>query len=92
MGVSRIIEQRVAQVLRNIVEDLTPNDDGAYGSKNLQSLIEQENATLLFFVKSCWKNCRRFCIRCGEYKICIMMDKRYQLMLFRYTFHVFSGI
>jgi len=58
---------------------------------SFESLIKQENAARLFLVKSCWKNYRRFCIKCKGYKIYRIIGKRYRCKRCGYTFHDFSG-
>jgi transposase len=58
---------------------------------SFESLIKQENAARLFLIKSCWKNYRRFCIRCRGYKIYRIIGKRYRCKRCGYTFHDFSG-
>lgn len=58
---------------------------------SFESLIKQENAARLFLVKSCWKNYRRFCIKCRGYKIYRIIGKRYRCKRCGYTFHDFSG-
>jgi len=59
--------------------------------KSFESLIKQENSARLFLVKSCWKNYRRFCIKCRGYKIYRIIGKRYRCKRCGYTFHDFSG-
>jgi len=58
---------------------------------SFESLIKQENAARLFLIKSCWKNYRRFCIRCKGYKIYRIVGKRYRCKRCGYTFHDFTG-
>lgn len=55
------------------------------------TLIRHENTARLFLVKSCWKNYRRFCIRCRCYNIYRIAGKRYRCKRCGYTFHDFSG-
>jgi len=45
----------------------------------------------LFFIKLCWKNYRRFCIRRGSYKVYRLSGKRYRCSRCRYTFTEFTG-
>ena len=59
--------------------------------KSFEGLIKQENSARLFLVKSCWKNYRRFCIKCRGYKIYRIIGKRYRCKRCGYTFHDFSG-
>lgn len=58
---------------------------------SFEALIKSENSARLFFVKSCWKNYRRFCIRCKGYKIYRVLGKRFRCKRCGYTFHDFSG-
>lgn len=58
---------------------------------SFETLIKQENAARLYLAKSCWKNYRRFCIRCKGYKIYRIIGKRYRCKRCGYTFHDFSG-
>lgn len=58
---------------------------------SFEILIKQENAARLFLVKSCWKNYRRFCIKCRGYKIYRIIEKRYRCKRCGYTFHDFTG-
>ncbi len=58
---------------------------------SFETLISKENRARLFLVRSCWKNYRRFCIRCKAYKIYRIVDKRYRCKRCGYTFHDFSG-
>ncbi len=58
---------------------------------SFESLIKSENSCRLFFVKSCWKNYRRFCIRCRGYKIYRIVGKRFRCKRCGYTFHDFTG-
>ena len=59
--------------------------------KSFESIIKQENPARLFLIKSCWKNYRRFCIRCRGHKIYRIIGKRYRCKRCGYTFHDFSG-
>ena len=52
---------------------------------------KSENRARLFFVKRCWKNYRRFCIRCRSYQIYGLQGKRYRCKRCGYTFHDLSG-
>ena len=58
---------------------------------SFETLIKQENAARLYLAKSCWKNYRRFCIRCKGYKIYRIIGKRYRCKRCGYTYHDFSG-
>lgn len=58
---------------------------------SFETLIKRENGARLFLVRSCWKNYRRFCIRCKAYKIYRIVGKRYRCKRCGYTFHDFSG-
>lgn len=59
--------------------------------KGLEILVRSENRARLFFVKLCWKNYRRFCIRCRSYKVYRLRGKRYRCSRCRYTFTDFTG-
>jgi transposase len=59
--------------------------------KSFESLLLSEHRARLFFVKSCWKNYRRFCIKCHGYKIYRIIGKRFRCKRCGYTFHDFSG-
>jgi transposase len=59
--------------------------------KSFENLIRTENTAKRFLVKSCWKNYRRFCIRCNSYKIYRIVGKRYRCKRCGYTFHDFTG-
>lgn len=54
-------------------------------------IVKSENKARLFFVKLCWKNYRRFCIRCKSYKIYVLRGRKYRCKRCGYTFHDFSG-
>jgi len=56
-----------------------------------ESLIKSENRARLFLIKSCWKNYRRFCIRCNGYKIYRIRGKHFRCKRCGYTFHDFTG-
>ena len=58
---------------------------------SFETLIKSENKARLYFVKSCWKNYRRFCIRCNGYKIYRIIGKRFRCKRCGYTFHDFTG-
>ena len=59
--------------------------------KSFETLVRTENTARLFFKKLCWKNYRRFCIRCRSYDIYQIVGKRFRCKRCRYTFHDFSG-
>ncbi len=59
--------------------------------KSFETLVRSENRARLFFVKLCWKNYRRFCIRCRSYKVYRLSGKRYRCGRCRYTFTDFTG-
>ncbi|RPI76346.1 MAG: IS1595 family transposase [Desulfobacteraceae bacterium] len=59
--------------------------------ENFETLINKEKTARAFFVKSCWKNYRRFCVKCGGYKTYRIAGKRYRCKRCQYTFHDFSG-
>ena len=59
--------------------------------KSFETIVRTENTARLFFKKLCWKNYRRFCIRCRGYEIYRIVGKRFRCKRCRYTFHDFSG-
>ena len=59
--------------------------------KSFESLLRTENTARRFLAKQCWKNYRRFCIRCNSYKIYRIVGKRFRCKRCGYTFHDFSG-
>lgn len=61
------------------------------GIKSFETLVRSESRARLFFVKLCWKNYRRFCIRCRSYKVYRLAGKRYRCSKCRYTFTDFTG-
>ncbi len=59
--------------------------------KSFEALIKTENSARLFLAKLCWRNHRRFCIRCRGYKVYRIVDKRLRCKRCGYTFHDFTG-
>jgi len=59
--------------------------------KSFEHTVKTENIARRFLVKECWKNYRRFCIRCYSNKIYRIAGKRYRCKQCKYTFHDFSG-
>jgi transposase len=59
--------------------------------KSFQSLVGAENAAREFFTQLCWKDHRRFCVRCHGYRIYRIAGERYRCGLCKYTFHDFTG-
>ena len=58
---------------------------------SFETLFRSQHRSRLFFVKACWKNYRRFCIKCKGYKIYRITGKRFRCKRCGYTFHDFSG-
>ena len=58
---------------------------------SFETIIKSENRARLYFIRSCWKNHRRFRIRCKGYKIYRIRDKRFRCKRCGYTFHDFTG-
>jgi transposase len=58
--------------------------------KAFESLIKNESSACKYLQRLCWKNYRRFCIRCRGYKIYSLSDKRYRCKRCGYTFSDFS--
>jgi transposase len=59
--------------------------------KTFESLIRTENTAKRFLTKLCWKNYRRFCIRCNNYHIYQIVGKRFRCKRCGYTFHDLTG-
>ncbi len=59
--------------------------------KSFEALIKTKNSARLFLAKLCWKNSRRFCIRCRSYKVYRLAGKRFRCKRCAYTFHDFTG-
>ena len=59
--------------------------------KSFESVIRTENTAKRFLTSLCWKNYRRFCIRCNSYHIYRIADKRFRCKRCKYTFHDFTG-
>ena len=59
--------------------------------KSFEHIVKTENTARRFLTKLCWKNYRRFCIRCHSYEIYRIADKRYRCKHCKYTFHEFTG-
>jgi transposase len=59
--------------------------------KTFESLIRTENTAKRFLTKLCWKNYRRFCIRCNNYHIYRIVGKRFRCKRCGYTFHDLTG-
>lgn len=61
------------------------------GIKSFESLVRSENKARQFFMKLCWKNYRRFCIRCKNHKVYRLSGKRYRCSRCKYNFTDFTG-
>ena len=59
--------------------------------KSFETLIRTDIKARRYFVKLCWKNYRRFCIRCHSYQIYRIVGKRFRCKRCGYTFHDFTG-
>lgn len=59
--------------------------------KAFETLVRTENSARAFLTRLCWKNYRRFCIRCRGYKVYRIAGKRFRCKRCKYTFHDFSG-
>jgi transposase len=59
--------------------------------KSFESLVRTENTARWYLSGLCWKNYRRFCIRCNSYQIYRIVGKRLRCKRCKYTFHDFSG-
>ena len=59
--------------------------------KSFEGLVRTENTARRYLAGLCWKNYRRFCIRCNSYQIYRIIGKRLRCKRCQYTFHDFSG-
>jgi transposase len=59
--------------------------------KSFETLIRTEGTARRYFTRLCWKNYRRFCIRCHGYQIYRIIGKRFRCKRCGYTFHDFTG-
>ena len=59
--------------------------------KSFENLARTENTARRFLASLCWKNYRRFCIRCNSYQIYRIAGKRFRCKRCKYTFHDFTG-
>jgi transposase len=61
------------------------------GNKSFKNIVKSEDSASSYLQKLCWKNYRRFCIRCHSYRLYKLADKKYRCTRCGYTFHDFSG-
>ena len=59
--------------------------------KSFEHIVKTENRSRRFLTKLCWKNYRRFCIRCNSYEIYRLATKNFRCKRCAYTFHDFTG-
>jgi transposase len=59
--------------------------------KSFEHLVRTENTAIRFLTGLCWKNYRRFCIRCNSYHVYRIVGKRFRCKRCKYTFHDFTG-
>jgi transposase len=59
--------------------------------KSFESHVRAENTARRYLASLCWKNYRRFCIRCHNYQIYRIAGKRFRCKRCGYTFHDFTG-
>jgi len=59
--------------------------------KSFESHVRPENTARQHLSKLCWKNYRRFCIRCHSYQIYRIVEKRFRCKRYGYSFHDFTG-
>jgi len=59
--------------------------------KSFESHVRTENKARRYLSNLCWKNYRRFCIRCSNYQIYWIIGKRFRCKPCGYTFHDFTG-
>ncbi|MCK9276103.1 MAG: transposase [Syntrophales bacterium] len=58
---------------------------------SFEDIVKTENSARRFFIRLCWKNYRRYCIRCHSYDIYRLSGGRLRCHRCGYTFHEFSG-
>jgi transposase len=56
-----------------------------------ERLVKSEESAKRFFKSLCWKNYRRFCIRCGSYEVYRFKGKWRRCKRCHYDFHDFTG-
>jgi transposase len=59
--------------------------------KSFEHLVRTENTAKRFLTNLCWKNYRRFRIRCNSYHVYRIVGKRFRCKRCKYTFHDFTG-
>lgn len=59
--------------------------------KLFERLVKTEKSAKRFLTGLCWKNYRRFCIRCGNYEIYRKTGGRFRCKRCSYLFHEFTG-
>ena len=59
--------------------------------KSFENHVRTENTSRRYLSNLCWKNYRRFCIRCNNYQIYRIVGKRFRCKRCGYTFHDFTG-
>jgi len=59
--------------------------------KSFESHVRTENTARRYLSNLCWKNYRRFCIRCHNYQIYRIVGKRFRCKRCGYSFHDFTG-
>ena len=59
--------------------------------KSFERIVRTENTARRYLTRLCWKNYRRFCIRCNNYQIYRIAGKRFRCKRCGYTFHDFTG-
>ena len=59
--------------------------------KSFEHIVRTENTAKRFLTSLCWKNYRRFCIRCNSYHIYRIVGQRFRCKRCKYTFHDFTG-
>ena len=59
--------------------------------KSFELIVRTENTARRYLTRLCWKNYRRFCIRCNNYQIYRIAGKRFRCKRCGYTFHDFTG-
>lgn len=59
--------------------------------RDFEHIVKTEDRARHYLTRLCWKNYRRFCTRCGSYRIYSFRGKTYRCKRCQYDFHNFSG-
>ena len=58
---------------------------------SFEHIVRTENTAKRYLVRGCWKNYRRFCIRCHSYEVSRIRGRWHRCKKCRYDFHDFTG-